>query len=705
MRTLLVDNYDSFTYNLFHYLAEVNGADPVVVRNDDPGFDPAVLDEFDNVVLSPGPGSPDRPADVGICTGIIASARLPVLGVCLGHQGIAHVHGGVVERAPEPRHGRTSPVSHDGTGLFAGLPAPLEVVRYHSLAVTSMPAELEVTAWAPDGVAMALRHRTLPQWGVQFHPESIGTVGGHRLLANFARLSREHNEATGRAVRPPRVTGVPVTAGEPPRRRLRVHTRRVSVPVEAEAAFGRLFRGGPHAYWLDSSRAGGRLGEVSIMGDASGPLARIARADVPAGTVSVTSGTVTTVETTGFLDWLDRDLGSLDVRAPALPFAFALGWVGYLGYELKAECGGSAAHTAEDPDAVTVFADRALVLDHRTGTAHLLALAEDGDDDAAVAWFERTGTALAGLADAGGGATTGPAHEPGAAVTGGLSLRHDHDAYLDLIGACRREIAAGETYEVCLTNMVTAGAGLDPWQAYRFLRRSSPAPFAAYLSFGDVSVLSTSPERFLRIGADGALESTPIKGTRPRGGTEAEDALLVADLATSEKDHAENLMIVDLVRHDLGRCARVGSVVAGPVFQVETYAAAHQLVSTVRARLHPDRSAVQAVRAAFPPGSMTGAPKIRTMAILDRLEGGPRGVYSGAIGYFSLSGGVDLSVVIRTVVLSDGRARYGVGGAIIALSDADEEYEETAVKATPLLRLLGADFPLRSTPVAQPRTP
>jgi para-aminobenzoate synthetase len=433
------------------------------------------------------------------------------------------------------------------------------------------------------------------------------------------------------------------------------------------------------------------------MGDASGPLARIARADVPAGTVSVTSGTVTTVETSGFFDWLDRDLRSLDVQTPALPFEFALGWVGYLGYELKAECGGTAAHTAHDPDAVTVFADRALVLDHRTGTAHLLALAEDGDDAPAVAWFERTGRALAGLAFAGGGATTEPPHEPGAAVTGGLHLRHDRDAYLDLIGACRREIAAGETYEVCLTNMVTAGTGLDSWQAYRFLRRSSPAPFAAYLSFGDVSVLSTSPERFLRIGADGGLESKPIKGTRPRGGTEAEDALLVADLATSEKDHAENLMIVDLVRHDLGRHARVGSVVAGPVFQVETYAAAHQLVSTIRARLHPDSTVVQGVRAAFPPGSMTGAPKIRTMEIIDRLEAGPRGVYSGTIGYFSLSGAVDLSVVIRTIVLSDGQARYGVGGAIIALSDADEEYEETAVKATPLLRLLGVDFPGRGT--------
>lgn len=157
-------------------------------------------------------------------------------------------------------------------------------------------------------------------------------------------------------------------------------------------------------------------------------------------------------------------------------------------------------------------------------------------------------------------------------------------------------------------------------------------------------------------------------------------------------------MIVDLVRHDLGRCAEVGTVVADPVFQVETYATVHQLVSTVRARLRPDTTAVAAVRSAFPGGSMTGAPKIRTMQIIDRLEGGPRGLYSGAIGYFSLTGAADLSIVIRTVVLSGGRLRYGVGGAIIALSDPEAEFEETVVKAKPLRMLLDAEIPGRPVP-------
>ncbi|MGV9270971.1 aminodeoxychorismate synthase component I [Kitasatospora sp. NPDC003701] len=698
MRTLLVDNYDSFTYNLFHYLAEVNGREPEVIRNDDPAWRPEFLDGFDNVVLSPGPGTPHRPADFGLCARIAEEGRIPVLGVCLGHQGMALAHGGRVERAPEPRHGRTSLVRHDGSGLFAGLPQPLEVVRYHSLAVTDLAAGLEPTAWAQDdGVVMALRHRALPLWGVQFHPESIGTAGGHRLLKNFRRLTRLH----GRRRRPapvagpaPRTAAPPGTGDSAPTRRLRVLAEPLSTEWDAEVAFDRLFRSGNRPFWLDSSRPGGALGQLSVMGDASGPLARVVTADVFAGTVTVTSADATRIVHTAFLDWLERDLRDLRVELPELPFDFALGWVGCLGYELKAECDGERAHRSADPDAAMVFTDRALVLDHRTGTSYLLALAEDGREDAARAWLASAAAQLAACADQ----APAPCGPPAQCQGANLRLRHDREAYLDLIESCREEIRAGETYEVCLTNMIEAPADLDPWQAYRFLRRASPAPFGAFLDFPGLSVLSTSPERFLRVDRQGFMESKPIKGTRPRGATPTEDALLAADLTTSEKDRAENLMIVDLVRHDLGRCAEVGTVVADPVFQVETYATVHQLVSTVRARLRADTTAVAAVRSAFPGGSMTGAPKIRTMQIIDRLEGGPRGLYSGAIGYFSLNGAADLSIVIRTLVLSGGRLRYGVGGAIIALSDPEEEFDETVVKAAPLRMLLDTAVPGQRVP-------
>jgi para-aminobenzoate synthetase len=229
--------------------------------------------------------------------------------------------------------------------------------------------------------------------------------------------------------------------------------------------------------------------------------------------------------------------------------------------------------------------------------------------------------------------------------------------------------------------MVTMRVDLDPLTTYACLRRISPVPYGALLDFTGVAVLSASPERFMSIGVDRVAESKPIKGTRPRGHTAADDEALRRDLLDNEKDRAENLMIVDLVRNDLNRVSELGTVHVPRLFHVETYTPVHQLVSTIRGRPRHDESAVRCVRAAFPGGSMTGAPKIRTMEIIDRLEEGPRGVYSGALGWFSLAGAADLSIVIRTLVVAPGSASFGVGGAIVALSDPLAEFEETVVKS------------------------
>jgi para-aminobenzoate synthetase len=420
-------------------------------------------------------------------------------------------------------------------------------------------------------------------------------------------------------------------------------------------------------------------------------------------------------------DWLDTELSDTDVGisnaateptstaadAPHLPFEFRLGWVGYLGYELKAEVGSPDQHQSDLPDAVMMFLDRALVIDHLTDRIHLLALREPDDPagrKATQAWFDDNRARIAAI----------PADEPNdpdqrsataaradtAAPTEGhdpnLSVRHSQREYLDLIDRVQKEITDGETYEVCLTNMLegTADPNESPLETYLRLRADNPTPFGAFIRTCGVTILSTSPERFLRISAEGRVESKPIKGTRPRGTTAAEDEAIKAELATSVKDRSENLMIVDLVRHDLGRTSELGSVQVDTLFGIESYATVHQMVSTVSSQLSAQASPVECVRAAFPPGSMTGAPKLRTMAIIDELEAGARGVYSGAVGYFSLNGAVDLSVVIRTLVARGQALRYGVGGAIVALSDSDEEYAETVVKAAPLLKLLGgAEFP------------
>ena len=227
---------------------------------------------------------------------------------------------------------------------------------------------------------------------------------------------------------------------------------------------------------------------------------------------------------------------------------------------------------------------------------------------------------------------------------------------------------------------------MDALTVHRILRRLTPAPHAAFLRFFDLAVASASPERFLRVDRAGWVESRPIKGTRPRGRDPREDEALREALRASPKDRAENLMIVDLVRNDLGRVCALGSISVPRLMEVESYAAVHQLVSTVRGRLLPGKTALDAIRSAFPGGSMTGAPKLRTMDLIDDLEEGPRAVYSGAIGFLGLDGTADLSVVIRTAVMRGSALSIGTGGAIVALSQPEDELAETWLKADAVIR-------------------
>ena len=227
IRVLVVDNHDSFTYNLVQCLAQLPGVCPVVVRNDDPGWREADLDDFDCVVISPGPGQPERPADFGICRAVIEAAQVPLLGVCLGHEGICHVFGGTVTAAPEPRHGRTSLVMHNGDDLFAGIPSPFSAVRYHSLMAGTIPDVLTVIAGADDGVPMGLRHRSRPIWGVQFHPESVGTEHGQHLLSNFIGIAQQARAGEWTGTRPrPRTTVSD---------RIRLHARPAAPPASTAA--------------------------------------------------------------------------------------------------------------------------------------------------------------------------------------------------------------------------------------------------------------------------------------------------------------------------------------------------------------------------------------------------------------------------------------------------------------------------------------
>jgi para-aminobenzoate synthetase component 1 len=262
-------------------------------------------------------------------------------------------------------------------------------------------------------------------------------------------------------------------------------------------------------------------------------------------------------------------------------------------------------------------------------------------------------------------------------------------AYLEKVERTKAYIAAGDVLEVCLTHRMDGPIEAEPLALYHRLRSASPAPFAAYLDLGDVQLLSASPERFLRITGRRA-QCRPIKGTRPRGRTPDEDLSLRLALAASEKDRCENVMIVDLVRNDLGRVCRIGSVEVTEFLLIEPYATVFQLVSTIEGELEADAGPIDAIRACFPGGSMTGAPKIRAMEIIDELEPVARGPYAGALGYLSATGDVDLNIVIRTILVRGGRAYFHVGGAVVADSDPEAEWRESLDKAAGLLAALGA---------------
>ncbi|MCM3658376.1 anthranilate synthase component I family protein [Agromyces mediolanus] len=383
---------------------------------------------------------------------------------------------------------------------------------------------------------------------------------------------------------------------------------------------------------------------------------------------------------------LRGELGDpVDASAGATP----LGWFGWFGYEFGARALGLPAAPTRTPAAALFFAERAVVFDHAARTMRLEWL-EDEADPAFVAaqasWLERTAAAIAALPVAAVGLDPGPA----APAVAEPRWRHSPEAYRRRIRECQEAIARGDAYQLCLTNRIDVDGQFDPVELYRRLRRTSRSHHGGLLRFGSVALVSASPEQFLLVEPGGLVSTKPMKGTRPRHPDPERDAALRAELLASEKERAENLMIVDLMRNDLSRVAELGSVRVSGLHTVEEYPQVHQLVSTVSARLRPGLGAVDALAAAFPAGSMTGAPKEGAMRILHELEAGERGVYSGAFGTLSVDGGADLAMVIRSIVVTPAGASIGTGGGITALSVADEEVEETRVKARALLEALGA---------------
>ncbi len=533
----------------------------------------------------------------------------------------------------------------------------------------------------------------------------------------------------------------------------------VDAEVDGQALFDAYFARSPNCFWLDSSRVEPGLSRFSFLGDASGPLSEVLTYRVGSGSVRVRDAAGSRTEEGEIFDVLARRLAArrLGGARPPLPFDLTGGYVGFFGYELKADVAPSAppeppegpgqviipaGHRSPVPDAMWIFADRLIAIDHEADRTYVIALHRvgPGDRDRALDWVAATAARVAtipppatGAATASAAATVDRDAEP--------YLVRGRSRYLADVAACQRELVRGESYEICLTNALRvpfgvdhgsdrtgggpptptgrsdrgADCGLDGGDPgsdigpadppahhaadadadagfYRRLRTANPAPYGALIRVDGVTVFSSSPERFLRIERDGTVTAKPIKGTARRDPTDPiHDAVLAADLATDAKNQAENLMIVDLLRNDLGRVCEIGSVSVPRFMAVESYATVHHLVSTVRGRLDEAVDPLDCVRACFPGGSMTGAPKIRTMEILDRLETEARGVYAGALGYFGLGdrlgsgGGVDLSIAIRTAVRIGDELSIGAGGAVVLASDPVAEFDEMVLKAAAVL--------------------
>lgn len=653
MKVLLIDNYDSYTYNLYQLIAEVSGEKPIVIKNDELSWKELQTLSFDAVVISPGPGSPVKESDFGICRQVIEEIEKPIFGVCLGHQGIFHIFGGTVDRAPEPMHGRLSKIYHENRGVFENLPQAFSVVRYHSLiAKGEIPACLQVDARTEDGIIMGLSHKEKAIWAVQFHPESISTEYGKEMIENFLRLAKQEMEK---------------------------HTNFCyeSFPSQKEGLeiFQLLDRQGEKVLWLDSSKVEKGLSRFSIFAMSS-----------PAG-YELQYFTETKLLHIMFSDGREERreeniFSFLQAQAkkwkplPELPFEFQLGFVGYFGYELKGELLSKNRHHSPLPDALFRYCDRAVILDHETSEIYILSLAED------ATWRKEIRSLLEETFSSASSST------PKIEAYPSISWLQTKEGYLQDIARCQEWIAAGESYEICLTNRLDIKDSLDAKRYYEILRRQSPGPYSAFLPFNNFAIASSSMEKFLSLDREGRVETKPIKGTIRRGENPEEDVLLATKLAEDEKTKAENLMIVDLLRNDLGKVCDIATVKVPKLMAVESYATLHQLVTTVEGQLASNYDAVDLVKACFPGGSMTGAPKKRTLELIDSLEKAARGVYSGSIGYISNTGAMDLSIVIRTAVIEKEKTSLGVGGAIIALSDPEEEFEEIRLKAKGALRAL-----------------
>jgi len=431
----------------------------------------------------------------------------------------------------------------------------------------------------------------------------------------------------------------------------------------------------PWAVFLDSAHPYSQLGRYDII--AADPVCTLL---THGDTTEIIEGGVSTTSTADPFDLVKRYLGlfsqpGADDDLDELPFNG--GAIGYFSYDLARRLERLPV-IADDAEGIAEMSigiyTWAVIVDHHRQKSVLVG---HGLDEQARYDLTKQFSRLPDL----------QAQDLFFNVVGDITSNMDRGRYTQAFDRIKHYLKEGDCYQVNLTQRFAASCDGNPWVAYQLLRQLNPAPFSCYLNLPEAQILSSSPERFLKL-ENGVVETKPIKGTRPRKADYLEDQQQISLLENSKKDRAENLMIVDLLRNDLGKTCKTGSVKVPKLFAVESYATVHHLVSTVSAELSPDRHALDLLRSCFPGGSITGAPKIRAMEIIEELEPHRRGVYCGAIGYIGFDGNMDTNIAIRTLVHSKATIRFWVGGGIVNDSVVDDEYQECFDKAAALLEVL-----------------
>ncbi|GAA4113219.1 chorismate-binding protein [Enteractinococcus coprophilus] len=616
------------------------------------------LTDYTHVVISHGTETPDLSA-------ILEHPALPVLAIGSGYQHLAAAYGHDTVAPPQPVYGDAVTHRHHAAGILTNVESPVELISYHAWRVTGMaPTIFDVQAVDDADAALVYRVKETNHWGMHCDPAALQSTTGPQILENFLALA------------PVTSTLVPSQAASAPAaRRLPVFTRTVLGQLDTAATFRTLQHGTPAAFWLDSAAAHLGQGETTIMGTNVGELAQTIRWDVATNLLDIDHAGEHTTTTQSVFDYLQHH--AWQPEQPLDLEGFTGGWVGYLGYE--AQQSSLAGHTntqqATTPDAYWIRPQAFIRYDHPTQVTTLVAYAD-------VDLLETLHATLV----FGSGEQPSP-QRPGK-VAGHWRLTAEE--YQHRATSIQSMLHRGEAAGICLTDTYCLddydGDTLD---LYNRLRTKNSAPYAGYLrfnTFGDeLEVLCASPEKFLKVDGNGLVESKPIKGTVARSNDSDLDAQLAQQMANDPKIQSENLMITDLLRDDLAKITEPGSVRVPNLMAVESFATVHQLVTTVTGHLQPNTPVAEVVKAVFPGGSMTGAPKLFSVQALETLEAGPRGIYSGAMGWLGDDNTAELNVVIRSMVIDSGHLSIGAGGAVVVGSDPVAEELEKHLKAQALL--------------------